>query len=179
MTSTTNRRKILIPLATLLAAGAVAVGSGATFTSTSVSSSAVTAGTLVHTNSRDGLSMNVANIKPGDSISGTATISNTGSLDSTLTLQETADTSTFATDDLKLVIAQGSTELYNGNFGALDNDTLLDLGALNTTQSTTITFTVSMPSGADNANQGKQASASYRWVTTQSGTSSPTLSWGS
>ena len=66
MTSTTNRRKILIPLATLLAAGAVAVGSGATFTSTSVSSSAVTAGNLVHTNSRDGLSMNVANIKPGD-----------------------------------------------------------------------------------------------------------------
>jgi len=178
MTSTTNRRKILIPLATLLAAGAVAVGSGATFTSTSVSSSAVTAGTLVHTNSRDGLSMNVANIKPGDSISGTATISNTGSLDSTLTLQETADASTFTAGDLKLVISQGSTELYNGNFGALDNATLLDLGALNTTQSTTITFTVSMPSGAGNTNQGKQASASYRWVTTQSGTSSPTLSWG-
>ena len=49
MTSTTNRRKILIPLATLLAAGAVAVGSGATFTSTTMSASAVTAGTLVHT----------------------------------------------------------------------------------------------------------------------------------
>jgi spore coat-associated protein N len=178
MTSTTNRRKILIPLATLLAAGAVAVGSGATFTSTSVSSSAVTAGTLVHTNSHDGVSMNVANIKPGDSISGTVTISNTGSLDSTLTLQETADNSAFTAGDLKLVIAQGSTELYNGNFGALDNSTLLDLGALNTTQSTTIKFTVSMPSGAGDANQGKQASASYRWVTTQSGTSSPTLSWG-
>jgi hypothetical protein len=178
MTSTTNRRKILIPLATLLAAGAVAVGSGATFTSTSVSSSAVTSGTLVHTNSRDGLSMNVENIKPGDSISGTATISNTGSLDSTLTLQETGDTSTFVAGDLKLVIAQGTTELYNGNFGALDNSTLVNLGALNKAQSTTITFTVSMPSAAGDANQGKQASASYRWVTTQSGTSSPTLSWG-
>ena len=35
-----------------------------------------------------------------------------------------------------------------------------------------------MPSDAGNANQGKPASASYRWVTTQSGTSSPTLSWG-
>ena len=178
MTSTTNRRKVLIPLATLLAAGAVAVGSGATFTSTSVSSSAVTAGTLVHTNSQKGLSMNVANIKPGDSISGTATISNTGTLDSTLTLQETADNSAFTAGALKLVIEQGSTELYKGNFGALDNSTLLDLGALNTGTSTTITFTVSMPSGADDANQGKQASASYRWVTTQSGSSSPTLSWG-
>ena len=71
MTSTTNRRKILIPLATLLAAGAVAVGSGATFTSTSVSSSAVTAGTLVHTqHGQRGHDERHARSSPGDTVTG-------------------------------------------------------------------------------------------------------------
>ena len=179
MTSTTNRRKILIPLATLLAAGAVAVGSGATFTSTSVSSSAVTAGTLVHTNSRDGLSMNVANIKPGDSISGTVTISNTGDLDSTLTLQETADASTFTAGDLKLVIAQGSHRALQRQLRCPRQHHAPRPGCPQHHRSRPPSRSPSpCRRGADNANQGKQASASYRWVTTQSGTSSPTLSWG-
>ncbi|MCW2790898.1 MAG: hypothetical protein JWP56_3201, partial [Aeromicrobium sp.] len=40
-------KKILLPLATLVAAGAIAVGSGATFTSTSANTiSSVTSGTL-------------------------------------------------------------------------------------------------------------------------------------
>ena len=46
------------------------------------------------------------------------------------------------------------------------------------TQSTTLTFAVSMPADADNVNQGKTAAASYEWVTTQKAGSSSTLSWG-
>lgn len=48
-----NTKKVLLPLATLLAAGAVAIGSGATFTSSTANTiSSVTSGTLTHTNSK-------------------------------------------------------------------------------------------------------------------------------
>jgi hypothetical protein len=177
MKTTATSRKVLVPLATLLAAGAVAVGSGATFTSTSNSASAVTSGTLVHSNDRDKLTMDVANIKPGDSVSSTVTIKNTGSIDSTLTLQETADASTFEAGALKLKITKGATVLFDGNWGAQDNATLMDLGALDIDQSTVVTFTVSMPSSAGDLNQGKTASASYKWVSTQVAPSSTTLTW--
>ena len=51
--TTSARRRVLVPLATLLAAGAIAVGSGATFTSTSANTiSAVTSGTLTQRNSK-------------------------------------------------------------------------------------------------------------------------------
>ena len=43
-------RKVLVPLATLAVAAAVAVGSGATFTSTSHSKIVVTSGKVVHSN---------------------------------------------------------------------------------------------------------------------------------
>ena len=78
-----NRRKVLVPLTTVLVAGAVAVGSGATFTSTTDNTiSSVTSGTLTHTNSKDRAAIfNLpANLKPGDVVNGTVTITNTGSL---------------------------------------------------------------------------------------------------
>ncbi len=177
-TTTSTSRKVLVPLATLLVAGAVAVGSGATFTSQSAHTVSVTSGTLKHTNSKDGQTLTVTGLKPGDSKTGTLTLTNDGSIDSTLTLQETADASTFVSGDLKLKITESgvATPLYDGNFGGLDNTTKVDLGALNVGDSTTVTFTVSMPSTAGNANQGKTASASYQYVTTQSGDKSG-VSW--
>lgn len=166
-----SSRMILVPLATMLVAGAVAVGSGATFSSESAHSTSVTSGVLKHANDRNGQTLTVANIKPGDVKSGTLTIRNDGTLDSTLTLEETADSSTFVAGDLKLKIAQSgvTAPLFDGNFGALVNGAKLDLGALPVGASTTVTYTVSMPLAADNANQGKSASAAFKYVTTQSG----------
>ncbi len=169
---TTKRRKVLVPLATLLAAGAVAVGSGATFTSTSTSAVAVTSGTLSHSNDTNQVTLKTSNLKPGDVVTGDVVLTNDGTLDSTLSLQETSDSSTFVAGDLLLTIKQGATVLYSGDFGALDNSTKLDLGALNVGASTTVTYTVSMPSTAGNANQGKAANAAYTWVTTQKAGSS-------
>ncbi len=168
--SSSSRRKVLVPLATMLVAGAVAVGSGATFTSQSAHTVSVTSGTLSHNNNQNGATLSLANLKPGDTRTGTLTISNDGTLDSTLTLQETADSSTFVPGDLQLTITQSGVTrpLFAGNFGALDNSTKLDLGALNVKGSTTLTFEVTMPLAAGNANQGKSASASYAYVTTQS-----------
>lgn len=168
MTSTsTDRRKVLIPLATLLAAGAVVVGSGATFTSTSNHAVAVTSGTLRHTNDSNAVTLRAENLKPGDTATGTVTITNAGTLDSTLTLRETSDSSTFLPGDLLLEIKKGTTLVWGGSFGTLDSTTKLDLGALPVGASTTVTYTVSMPASAGNENQGKSASAGYEWVTTQ------------
>ncbi|MEO5651947.1 MAG: hypothetical protein ABIN79_11065 [Marmoricola sp.] len=171
-------RKILIPLATMLVAGAVAVGSGATFTSQSASAVAVTSGILKHANDKNAQTLTAVKLKPGDVQTGSLKITNDGTLDSTLTLQETADASTFTAGDLKLEITQAgvATPLFTGNFGALDNTTKVDLGALPVGASTTVTFKISMPQTAGNENQAKSASASYQYVTTQSGDNS-SISW--
>jgi hypothetical protein len=173
-----GNRKVLVPLATMLAAGAVAVGSGATFSSQSAHTVSVTAGTLHHTNSHNGQTLTVSNLKPGDSQSGTLTITNDGSLDATLSLKPTSESSTFVAGALNLKIVQtgNSTPIYNGDFSGLATPATWDLGALNVGQSTTLTYTVSMDSAATDSNQGKSASAGFQYVTTQTGNNS-SISW--
>ena len=173
MTATTSR-KVLVPLATLLAAGAIAVGSGATCTSTTSSSVTVASGTLLHTNNHDNAVLTLNNIKPGDTMTGTVDIKNTGTIDSKLSLQESGDTSTFAAGGLNLVIKQDGATLYSGDFGGYVN-TVQDLGDLNAGVTSTFTFIVSMPANASNANQDKDAAATYTWVTTQKNSGSTLL----
>ena len=107
------------------------------------------------------------------------TFTNDGNLDSTLALSESADSSGFAAGDLKLVISQSgvTTPLYTGDFGGQDNAVKMDLGALNVGRSTTVTFTVSMPTTAGNVNQGKSAAATYTYVTTQNAGDTGLGSW--
>lgn len=95
-----NTTKILVPLATLAAAGAIAVGSGATFTSESNNTiSAVTSGSLTHTNSKDDQAVfNLPTMKPGDTVNGTLTLTNTGTLPAAFSLTETGSTNGFAGD---------------------------------------------------------------------------------
>lgn len=178
MSITTNRkRKVLVPLATLLGASAVAVGSGASFTSTSAHAVSVTSGVLSHTNDHTGGTLTVSNLRPGDTATGTLTITNDGTLDSTLSLQETASTTGFTAGDLTLTISQDGTEVYAGDFGGLADATLLDLGALPVDASTTITYTIALASTAGNEDQGQSASAAYQWVTTQTESSSSVTQW--
>jgi hypothetical protein len=103
---------------------------------------------------------------------GTLTVTNDGTLDSTLSLEQTTASSGFVAGDLKLKIEKAGTTaaLYDGNFGAVSGK--LDLGALPVGQSTTVTYTVSMPTTAGDANQGKSASAAFQYVTTQTGDNS-------
>lgn len=179
----TTNRKVLVPFATMLAAGAVAVGSGATFTSQSAHTVSVTAGTLHHTNNKNGAALTVTNIKPGDSLSGTLTIKNDGNLDSTLALKPTAPaSSSFATGALNLRIVSVTdattpvtTTLYDGDFTAINAQTW-DLGTLPVNKTTTVTYTVYMPSTAGDVNQGKTASAGFQYTSTQSG-SNGTIGW--
>lgn len=172
-----TKRRLLIPLATLIGASAVAVGSGATFTSTSAHAVSVTSGVLSHGNDHNGETLALTNLRPGDTASGSLTVTNDGTIDSTLTLREAASTNGFSEDALSLTIAQGTTVLFEGNFGDLAETTKLDLGDLPVGASTTVTFTISMDAAAGNENQGKSAGASYEWVTTQTSSSSSVVDW--
>lgn len=193
MKTTATSRKVLVPLATLVAAGAVAIGSGATWTSTTDTSIDVTGGNLLHTNDRNNVTLNLHALKPGDTMSGTLTIKNTGDVDSYLQVIETASTNTFGFDegagdplverDLKLTIkAAGMTApIYDGSFGDWANGEVkyvLDAAGpgKNTLtapvaepaavgESVSITFTVELIDTADNDSQAATASASYDFVT--------------
>ena len=164
-------KKILLPLATLLAAGAVAVGSGATFTSTSANTlSAVTSGTLTQSNSKANAAIfNLTNIKPGDTINGSLTVKNTGSLPATFSLTETASTNGFAGSALTLVVTNTTTSktVYTGTFGGLVDGTKNDLGLIAPGVSNDFQFAVKLASETPNTEQGKTASASYQWDSIQ------------
>ena len=164
-------RKILVPLASLLAAGAVAVGSGATFTSsTNNTISAVTSGTLSQSNSKnDAAIFSLTNIKPGDTVNGTLTITNTGSLPATFGLTERSSSNTFGSGDLSLVITNTTTDtvVYTGEFGGLDDNVKQSLGAVQPGAANTYRFSVTLAPGAPNTDQGKTASALYTWDSVQ------------
>lgn len=171
-------RRILAPLATLAVAGALVVGSGADFTSqTSNTTSVVASGTLTQGNSRNGQAIfNVANIKPGDTVTGSVVITNTGSLPSNMKLTEDA-TSGFTRDNLRLKITEVNTSaggpnevIYDGAFdrtvAAPDVFTLDPFLPLEVrTYEYVVTFV--RTTADQNVDQGKTASASYVWDGTQ------------
>lgn len=166
-----NRTKILVPLATLLAAGAVAVGSGATFSSTTGNTiSAVTAGTLTHTNSKnDAAIFNLSNLKPGDVLNGTLTLTNTGSLPAAFSLTEVSSNNGFTGSNLTLDIVDTTTSanVYSGTFGGLVDGTAKDLGTWASGSAHTFKFTVKLNQDTPNADQGKTANAVYSWSSVQ------------
>lgn len=166
-----NTRKLLVPLATLAAAAAVAVGSGATFTSTSGNTiSAVTAGTLTQSNSKaDQAIFNLSNMKPGDTVTGTLTLTNTGSLAAAFSLVEVSSANSFAGNDLTLEITDTTTgtSVYNGTFGGLVDGAKTDLGTWAPNAAHSFKFVVKLDSAAGNGDQGKTANAVYRWDSVQ------------
>ena len=164
-------KKVLVPLTVLLAAGALAVGSGATFSSeTSNTISAVTSGTLDHSNSKNGARIfGLENLKPGDTVNGALKITNTGSLPAVFSLTEVESANAFTGDLLTLTIKNTTTNetIYDGTFGGLENGVKKDLGAVAPGAVNDYLFTVALSSAATNLEQGKSASASYQWSSVQ------------
>lgn len=167
----TARRKLIAPLAVLVAAGAVTVASGATFTSQSANTaSVVTAGTLTQSNSKNGQAIfDVANIKPGDTVNGTLTVTNTGSLPASFSLTEVSSTNGFAGSNLSLTITNTTTgaQVYTGTFGGLEDGLKNELGVVQPGVANTYRFQVRLSPDAPNADQGKSASAAYQWDSVQ------------
>jgi spore coat-associated protein N len=166
-----NRRTILVPLATLVAAGAIAVGSGATFTSQSGNTaSSVVAGTLKHTNSKDNAAIfALTNLKPGDTLNGSLTLTNTGSLPANFSLTETASTNAFSGGLLHLTVTDTTTNtsVYDGTFGGLVDGQATQLGTFAAGDAHSYRFTVTLDAAATNAEQGKAASATFQWNSIQ------------
>jgi spore coat-associated protein N len=164
-----NRRKILVPLGTLLAAGAIAIGSGATFTATTQNpGNAFTTGTLQMTNSNDKAAIfSATNLKPGDTVNGTVTITNSGSLPAKYTLTEKNLTNTFAQPDLLDITITDITNSSaptavktKADFGTVGT---IALGEFKAGEARTYQFSVTLDISADNDNQGKSAGAAYTW----------------
>jgi spore coat-associated protein N len=163
--------KILLPLATLVAAGAIAVGSGATFTSTSANTiSSVTSGSLTQSNSKANAAIfNLTNIKPGDVFTGDLTIKNTGSLPAKFSLTETTSTNTFSANSLTLVVTNTTTGqvVYTGTFGGLTDGVKTPLGNVAAGVANDYTFSVKLDPATPTTDQGKTASAAFQWDSVQ------------
>jgi hypothetical protein len=159
----------------LLLAAMMAVGSGANFNSTSANpGNVVTAGNLMHTNGSSGNPfLTVSKLRPGQSDSGTVSITNTGDVDGvfsvakTVTADSTAPGSPFASK-LRLKIEDttaGGAALYDGVLGAMGTvaaNTIVP-GAAHTYK-----FTVTFPdaggaNGSDNAYKGASVSVDFDW----------------
>jgi spore coat-associated protein N len=162
-------RQLLLPLATLLAAGSIVIASGADFTSTSANAaSSYASGTLTHDNSKAGVAIfSGSDLKPGDVVTGEVTITNDGSLPADFALTELAAVNGFTTPSLlNLTITEGATTThFDDTFGTIS--TAIDLGEFAAGQARTFTFTATLSAAADNAEQGKTASAEYRWDAVQ------------
>lgn len=136
----------------------------------SVSTSCHTAGTLTQANSKDGAAIfGLTDLKPGDTLHGDLTITNTGSLPAAFRLTETVSTNAFSDDLLALTITDTTTgsTVYSGTFGGLEDGTANDLGTYAPGGTGSYRFTVTLSKDATNAEQGRSAGASYQWDAVQ------------
>lgn len=158
-----DRRRVLLPLASLLAAASIAIASGATFSASSVNpANLVTSGAFTHDNSADGSAIFVGNdLKPGDSTSGSVTLTNVGDYAAAFVLE--ADSTNGFADLLSLRITDGSRTVYDGGFSGL---TSASLGTFAIGESRTYDFVVTLSDAAGNGVQGERATATYTWTST-------------
>lgn len=131
----------------------------------------MTDGTLAISSSRTGAILSSTGLKPGQTVNGSITIANTGTLAGRYTLSGAATGSAELAGRLQLVVykdadgAEGA-KLYEGSLGAFRSVELGTFAARG--ESHTFHFHVSLPtSTSDNALQGLAASASFTWSAVQ------------
>ena len=170
---TTTRSRILVTVATVLTAGALAVGSGASFVAaTNNPGNEYRAGTLTQGNSLSGASIyNLQNMKPGDTVNGKVTITNSGTLPANIKLTESGVANGFETGKLKTTITDVTVPaspvvVKNGvEYGTVGSVNLGSQWAAG--EARTYVFSVTLDASATNASQGAVANATYTWDSTQ------------
>jgi len=176
-----RRFQALVTIAAVLLAASVVAASGANFTSTSANpSNTFTAGNLHQTNSKDGAAiLTVTKMKPGDTQSGTVTITNDGDLGGTFTLVKTITANVPGANGgdlgtvLNLTIKDGATTVWTGKLGAAMGT--VALGAWAPAAAHTYDFTVAFPDGGtpgsnttgDNSYKGSSITAQFTWTAVQ------------
>lgn len=175
-------RKALAAFGALVLAGAVVVGSGANFTSSSANpSNTFTAGNLTHTNSKDAAAVLTASgMLPGESATGTVDITNSGSVAGAFSLSKSNLSDTPASpafsSKLDLLVEDCGTPpacltpttKYTGKLGAMGT---IALGTFAASEAHRYRFTVSFPDGgsggADNAYKSASTSVQFDWTSAQ------------
>lgn len=168
VTASTRTRRLLVPLATLVAAAGIVVASGATFSTSTASTASAASGVLKQTNSNS-VAFTGVNLKPGDVVKGSVTITNSGTLPAVFTLTETEGVNSFAPkSDLTVQITEngpaGTRALPASTLGALPQQSL---GEFAVGEQRTYAYVVTFNSGALNAQQNKSATTTYTFSSVQ------------
>lgn len=158
-------RALVLPLATLTAAAGIAVASGATFNASTASTGMAASGTLRQINSNS-VAFSKDNLKPGDTVTGTVTITNSGSLPATFSLTEATVANTFSpASDLTLAITDDTGKAVSS--ATLGSAGQVPLGTYAAGERHTYTFKVTFAATATNAQQGKRADTTYTFASVQ------------
>jgi hypothetical protein len=168
-------RRTVGALAVVLAAVGITVGSGANFTAHAANpANTFTAGTLTIGSSASSALFSAPNMKPGDTVSGTVDIANTGSVPGTFTLSTSNPVDTGALLgqlDLKVEdcgLFNGSTAptcagtnlVYSAKANAVGT---VALGSFAASAKHRYKIDVTLPTSTTNAFQGKTASVEFDW----------------
>jgi spore coat-associated protein N len=178
-------RKLMGALLMLLVAGGLAVGSGASFTSQTASpGNMITAGALTVNNDKkdngtEGAIFHADNMKPGDTVTGTVTVSNTGNVDGDFNLSMAAPSLSGTGSDLSsrlhlkvealdssdVVTATPIAETLISSVGTSP----VSLGTWVGNSNHKYRFTVTWPAGltGDNAYMSSGVSMDFTWSATQ------------
>jgi len=166
--------KILLTLAATSVIAVAAVGgtfANFTATPTAISSNAFASGTLSMTRSGSGAIFTASTMKIGDSVSGSVTITNAGTLAGVYSLAGSTTGSAPLASQLNLKIyrdVDGGTALYDGSLGAI---TSASLGTAAAGEAHVFYFHVTFPTtgtdAGDNVLQGLAVSTTFTWSATQ------------
>jgi hypothetical protein len=167
--------KILLSLAAVSVLAVAAVGgtfANFTATPTAIASNAFASGTLSMTRSGSGAIFNASTMKIGDSVTGSVTITNSGTLAGAYSLAGSSSGSAALTSQLNLKVykdVDGGSALYDGSLGGFSSASLGTFAASG--DSHTFYFHVSFPStgtdAGDNVLQGLSASTTFTWSAVQ------------
>lgn len=168
-------KKILLTVAAFAVTAAVAVGGTfANFTATPVSigSNAFATGSLSMTRSGTGAIFNASAMKIGDSLTGSVTITNTGTLAGLYTLSGTTSGDAALGSQLNLKVykdVDGVSPIYDGSLSGFSSVSLGTFAASG--GSHVFYFHVTLPTtgtdAGDNLLQGLSSSTTFNWSATQ------------
>jgi hypothetical protein len=166
--------KILLSLAAvlLIAVGAYG-GTSANFTASpvTIASNAFASGTLTMTRSGSGAILSASAMKIGDTVAGSVTITNTGTLAGVYSLTGSTSGSAALAAQLNLKVykdVDGGTALYNGSLAGISSAAL---GTFAPGDAHIFYVHVTLPTtgtdAGDNVLQGLSASTTFTWSATQ------------
>ena len=165
--------KILLSLAAVSVIAVAAVGgtfANFTATPTAIASNAFASGTLSMTRSGSGAIFSASTMKIGDSVTGSVTITNSGTLAGVYSLAGSTTGSAPLASQLNLKVyrdVDGGTALYDGSLGAV---TSASLGTSLAGEAHVFYFHVTFPTtgtdAGDNVLQGLAVSTTFTWSAT-------------